>query len=134
MGADPSSAQRHVPPVPRSSVKPQLAPADSSFDNADQPGGVDAYMLRIILVAALLVSALALAKQNHWFEKTGIVGTCAGLAAPRGDDGQWWSCEQGVLTGFPTLKRDSCESRAVAAGRQVWRCSTPLVTTPGGIL
>jgi hypothetical protein len=91
-------------------------------------------MLRIIIVAVLIVSVLALAKHNHWFEKAGIVGTCAEVRAPHGDEAQWWSCQQGVLTGFPSLRRDSCEPRGVAAGRQVWRCPTPLVTEPGGIL
>jgi hypothetical protein len=91
-------------------------------------------MFRIILVAALIVAVLAVAKQNRWFERVGIVGTCSQLTPPRGDEAQWWTCKQGVLTGYPSLRRDSCDPRGTAAGRQVWRCPTPLVTTPGGIL
>ena len=91
-------------------------------------------MLKIFLVAALIVSVLALAKQNRWFEEAGIVGTCAEVQAPRGDDGQWWACKQGVLTGYPSLQRDSCDVKGVAAGKQVWHCPTPLTTAPGGIL
>jgi hypothetical protein len=90
-------------------------------------------MFRIILVAALIVSALALAKQNHWFEKAGIVGTCVEVAAPYGDEAQYWSCEQGVLTGFPSLRHNACDPHGVSAGRQLWRCPTPLVSAPGGI-
>jgi hypothetical protein len=91
-------------------------------------------MLKIIIVAVLIVSVLAVAKENRWFERAGIVGTCEEVAAPLGDYAQWWACEQGVLTGFPSLSRDSCDPRGLAAGRQVWRCPTRLVTAPGGIL
>ena len=91
-------------------------------------------MLKIILVAVLIAGTLALAKQNHWFERIGMVGTCTQLRAPSGDDGQWWSCKQGVLTGYPTLRKDGCAPKGTQGGQEVWRCPTPLATVPGGIM
>jgi hypothetical protein len=90
-------------------------------------------MFRILLVAAVIVSLLAFAKKNEWFERAGVVGTCTEIAAPRGDEAQWWSCKQGVLTGYPSLRRDSCDPQGTRSQRQFWRCTTPLTSSPGGL-
>jgi hypothetical protein len=88
-------------------------------------------MLKIILVAVLIAGTLALAKSNHWFERMGVLGSCTVLRSPRGDEGQWWACKQGVLTGYPVLRKDGCDPKGVQAGQEVWRCPAPLATVPG---
>ena len=88
-------------------------------------------MLKIILVAVLIAGSLALAKQNHWFERMGVLGSCTVLRSPRGDEGQWWACKQGVLTGYPVLRKDGCDPKGVQVGQEIWRCPAPLSTTPG---
>ena len=90
-------------------------------------------MLKFFLVAAFIAATLALAKQNDWFDRMGVVGTCTQLRAPRGDDAQWWACTQGVLTGFPALRKDGCDPKGLQNGQELWRCPTPLASTPGGV-
>jgi hypothetical protein len=90
-------------------------------------------LFKIALVGAALAAALFLLKQQHVFQRAGIVGSCQVVGAPAGEssEGQWWSCREGALTGFPSLIRDSCDRRFVRAGREVWYCPAPLERAPG---
>jgi hypothetical protein len=88
-------------------------------------------MIRPLLVAALIVATLALAKERHWFDRAGVVGSCEVIAGPWGDTGEWWSCHEGFLTGFPRLERDNCEFKGAFVGEEVWRCVVPLKHSPG---
>jgi hypothetical protein len=90
-------------------------------------------MLRIFIVGAAIVVALVVAKRDHWFERAGLVGSCRIVASPTGDSAQWWSCRQGVMTGYPVLSRQQCDNRGIALNREFWRCPTPLETTPGAV-
>jgi hypothetical protein len=83
-------------------------------------------MSRIVLVAALIVAALAFAKENHAFERAGIVHECNAISAPIGQDGHWAACKQGWLDGYPDLSIDSCERVGRSASREFWRCPAPL--------
>ena len=38
---------------------------------------------------------------------------------------------KGVLTGFPALESDGCDSIRIVQHEEVWRCPAPLVSTPG---
>jgi hypothetical protein len=86
-------------------------------------------MTRIVLVAVLIVATLAFAKQNHYFERSGIVHACTLVAAPAGQDGEWHSCRQGWLDGYPDLSMDSCDRMGRTADREYWRCPAPLATS-----
>lgn len=88
-------------------------------------------MLRLLLVAVLIVATLAVAKERNWFQHAGIVGSCTVVTGPFGDTGEWWSCREGFLTGFPRLERDNCEFRGAFVGEEVWRCAIPLRDSPG---
>ena len=88
-------------------------------------------MFKLILVAVGIVVALAVAKEERWFDRAGVVGSCEVIVAPFGDTGEWWSCSEGFLTGFPRLERDSCDLRGAFVGEEVWRCAIPLKRTPG---
>jgi hypothetical protein len=91
-------------------------------------------MLRILIVGAAIATALVFAKRDHWFERAGLVGTCR-LTQPgyANDTAQWWACRQGLLTGYPVLTRQQCDSTGVVLNREIWRCSTPLETAPGAV-
>ncbi len=91
-------------------------------------------MLRILFVGAAIVAALVVAKRDHWFERAGLVGNCR-LTRPlyTNDTAQWWSCRQGLLTGYPVLTRQQCDSQGFMLNREVWRCTTPLETAPGAV-
>lgn len=90
-------------------------------------------MLRIFFVGAAILAALVAAKREHWFARAGLIGTCHLAQAPFGDTAQWWSCRQGLITGFPVLTRQQCDSQGVTATREVWRCPTPLAQAPGAV-
>jgi hypothetical protein len=87
---------------------------------------------RIFLVFAAAATVLVLAKERHWFEQTGVLGSCTRAYAPPGDTGQWWSCEEGWLSGYPRLEKEGCRIERRPAAREVWRCPLPLTTAPSG--
>jgi hypothetical protein len=88
-------------------------------------------MLRIFFVGAAIVAVFVFAKRDHWLERAGLVGTCEITAAPAGDTAQWWSCREGLVSGYPMLTQENCDSRGVVAARELWRCPTPLTQIPG---
>ena len=88
-------------------------------------------MVRIIVVGLLIAAALGVAKQQDLFRKAGVVGSCQIGRAPIGDDSSWYACREGVLTGYPSLRRDNCTSESRTASYQYWRCPTPLAHVPG---
>jgi hypothetical protein len=83
-------------------------------------------LLKILFVALLIGAALVVAKQERLFEKAGLVGYCEVVRAPSGDDGEWHGCHEGVMTGYPTLFKDSCTIESRQAGVEYWRCPLPL--------
>ncbi len=84
-------------------------------------------MSRIVLAAAMIASILALAKNEHVLDRTGLLGSCAELAAPAPDGGQWLECRPGELTGYPDLSQDACTRGAMRGEVRYWRCPTALV-------
>jgi len=88
--------------------------------------------LKILLVAAFLAAALAVAKEASLFEKTGVVGSCEVVQSPTGDTSVWHACREGMLTGYPSLVRDSCTFESRRAGYEYWRCPAPLERGPLG--
>jgi len=90
-------------------------------------------MLRILMVGAAIAGAMIVAQKEHWLARAGLVGTCRVVSAPYGDTAQWWSCRQGVLTGFPVLTQHECDEHGIVLNREIWRCPTPLESAPGGV-
>lgn len=91
-------------------------------------------LFKIALVGAALATSLFLLKQQQVFQRAGIIGHCTVIGAPAGEasnNGQWWSCSEGGLTGYPSLIRDSCDSRYFRSGREIWYCPAPLERAPG---
>ena len=83
-------------------------------------------MSRIVLIAVLIVAFLAYAKEERYFERAGFVHNCVTVAAPAGQDGEWKSCEQGLLDGYPDLSLDACDRMGRTPDREFWRCPVPL--------
>ena len=90
-------------------------------------------LVKIGMVGAALFALLVVAKTEHWLARAGIVARCVSVQAPYGkaDDGQWWSCHEGLLTGLPTLERNQCTSEGFLGKNEIWYCPTPLESTPG---
>lgn len=83
---------------------------------------------RILIVLACLIGALALLQQQRAFDRAGVTGSCEEIRAPVADvrGTQWWSCKEGILTGYPSLIKDSCALIVPRGGRQIWRCPRPI--------
>jgi hypothetical protein len=83
---------------------------------------------KVVIAAALIVAALAAGKQNHVFERAGVVHECRAIAAPLGEeaDAHWQACKQGWLDGYPDLSLESCDRMGRTPGREFWRCPAPL--------
>lgn len=84
-------------------------------------------MSRIVFAAAMIASLLALAKNERVLDRTGLLGSCAALAAPAPQGGQWLECRPGKLTGYPDLSQDSCTRRGIRGEARYWICPTALV-------
>ena len=66
-------------------------------------------------------------------ERSGLLGRCSIVGAPLGQPsgGAWYLCKEGIMTGFPALEGDACESVGFVAKDEVWHCPAPLVSVPG---
>jgi hypothetical protein len=90
-----------------------------------------AMLLKIILFAALVGVGLYVAKSERVFERAGFVGYCQVVRGPAGDDGEWHGCKEGLMTGYPSLVKDSCTIEVRRNGIEYWRCPVPLARGPG---
>jgi hypothetical protein len=88
-------------------------------------------LAKIVLAGVAVVCVLVLAQQQNWFERAGITGHCTAAATPPGGTGQWWSCREGKLTGYPVLPEDKCDTNGYVGNSQIWRCTTPIADAPG---
>jgi hypothetical protein len=106
----------------------------SSLDRFEPIARIRSRMLRIIIVGVAIAAALFAAKRDRWFERAGLVGNCH-LTQPGyiGDTAQWWSCRQGLITGYPVLARQQCDSTGFVLNRELWRCTVPIETAPGAV-
>jgi hypothetical protein len=83
-------------------------------------------LIKIAIVAAVIAGLLAVAKQQLWFERVGLLAQCTEInrpfssGAPAG--GQWWTCREGALSGLPNLRRDHCDSKGISGGTELWYC------------
>lgn len=85
-------------------------------------------LVKIVLIAALIGAGLAVAKEQRFFERAGLVGYCEVVRAPAGDDGQWHGCHEGLMTGYPSLIKDSCTIESRSPKVEFWRCPVPLTS------
>ena len=86
-------------------------------------------MFRYGLAAALTVSGVAFAHNQHVLDRSGLLGSCTALTAAGPNEGQWLACRPGTLTGYPDLSRDACTSRGMRGDVRYWLCPTSLVAS-----
>jgi hypothetical protein len=84
-------------------------------------------MSRIVFVAAMIASVLALGRHERVLDRSGLLGSCSALAAPAPQGGQWLECRPGKLSGYPDLSQDSCTRRGMRGDARYWICPTALV-------
>ncbi len=89
-------------------------------------------LIKIAMVGATIALLMAVARDQHWAQRAGVVGRCAATPPARSSPGgSWYVCEQGILNGFPNLEEDACQSVGIVQHREVWSCIKPLESLPG---
>jgi hypothetical protein len=89
-------------------------------------------LLKIAMLGVAIIALMAIARDQRWPQRSGVVGTCYATAAPHSQPGgSWYACKQGVLSGFPNLEADSCTSPGIVEHQQIWHCNVPLASLPG---
>jgi hypothetical protein len=79
-------------------------------------------MFRIVFVGVLIAAAMIVTKQDQVLQRAGLLGSCAVVAPPSGQDGDWHACKEGKLSGAPDLSLNSCTSAGYVGTVQYWRC------------
>ena len=88
-------------------------------------------LVKIAMVGIAIVILMAVAKDQKWAQRAGLTGTCHTVRAPTSTpEGAWYACKQGILTSFPSLDSQACESVGILQHQEVWRCEQVLVSLP----
>ena len=89
-------------------------------------------LVKIAMVGVAIAVLMGVAQNQRWPQRAGVVGRCV-VTQPLSSspDGTWYTCKQGILTGFPNLEVDSCRSAGIVRHQEVWTCTAPLVSLPG---
>ncbi len=89
-------------------------------------------LLKIALVGTAIVALMVVAQNQRWPQRAGIVGVCNAIPAPHSSaDSRWYSCSEGLLSGYPSLGGDRCVTTGIVQAREVWQCDEALVSLPG---
>lgn len=83
-------------------------------------------VLRFVILAALVATALAVVQRQEVLQNAGLIGHCSEIATPAGQEGVWHECLSGKLTGTPGLSLTSCTRMSHTKDRDVWRCPVAL--------
>jgi hypothetical protein len=83
-------------------------------------------MFRIVFVGVLIAAAMIVIKQDRVLERAGLLGSCATVAPPAGQDGDWHACKEGKLSGAPDLSLNSCTKAGYVGMVAYWRCPAPV--------
>jgi len=91
-------------------------------------------LLKILVVGALLVGAMAAIRDGRVLRDAGLLSTCTPVTVNGKADPTVLSCSKGRLDGFPDMTPKSCNLIAVHPNREYWRCEAPVVSsqTPKG--
>ena len=91
-------------------------------------------LLKIIVIGALLVGAMAVIRDGSVLRDAGLLSSCSTVTLDGEQDPTLLSCSKGRLDGWPNMTGQSCNLIAVHPSRQYWRCAAPVVSsqTPKG--
>ena len=86
-------------------------------------------LLKILVVGAVLIGAMAAIKDGRVLRDAGLLSSCSATAVNSHDGPTVMSCSKGRLDGFPDLTNKSCTLIGVRAHRELWRCDAPVVSS-----
>jgi hypothetical protein len=85
--------------------------------------------IKIAAITVLVGALMAVLADGRLLARAGLVGHCASVSTPAGDEGSWQACEPGKLEGRPNLTDKSCVSRGIQGNAEYWRCEAPIVAS-----
>jgi hypothetical protein len=83
------------------------------------------------MVAVMVVALMVAIKDGRATRKLGLTGSCAAVATPAGQTGNWERCVRGKLEGAPDLSRHGCTSAGRVRSAEYWRCPAQIGAAPG---
>lgn len=86
-------------------------------------------LLKILVVGAVLVGAMAAIKQGTVLRDAGLLSKCSTVTLNGRQEPTMLSCSKGRLDGFPDLSAKACNLISVHPNREYWRCETPVVSS-----
>jgi hypothetical protein len=91
-------------------------------------------LLKILVVGALLVGAMAVIRDGRVLKDAGLLSRCSAVTVSGKQDPTLLSCSKGRLDGWPNMTNQSCNLISVHPRHQYWRCQAPVVSsqTPQG--
>ena len=87
------------------------------------------YLSKILLAGALVVAMMVVVKDGRVLSHARLLSSCVQVAEGGEQDPALQVCRKGRLDGYPDLRNKSCVPLATVAGRQTWRCPTPVVAS-----
>lgn len=91
-------------------------------------------LLKIFIVGALLIGAMAAIKDGRVLRDAGLLSSCSPVTVNGRSEPTVLSCTKGRLDGYPDLTNKACTLVSVHPTLEYWRCQTPIVSsqTPNG--
>ena len=91
-------------------------------------------LLRILIVGAVLIGAMAAIRDGRVLRDAGLLSSCTVATVNGKVEPTVMSCSKGRLDGYPDLTNKSCRLISVTSSNEFWRCETPIVSsqTPNG--
>lgn len=86
-------------------------------------------LLKILLIGALAVGAMAVIKQGTVLRDAGLLSSCKVATLNGKYDPTVMSCSKGRLDGYPDLTDKSCTLTTVRGKQEYWRCEVPIVSS-----
>ncbi|HEU5477362.1 MAG TPA: hypothetical protein VFU64_05975 [Gaiellaceae bacterium] len=89
-------------------------------------------LLKILVVGALLIGAMAVIRDGTVLRDAGLLSSCHAVTVDGRYDPTALSCTKGRLDGFPDMTTKSCHLVSVHGKTQYWRCDAPVVSSRTG--
>lgn len=89
-------------------------------------------LLKILVVGALLIGAMAVIRDGTVLRDAGLLSSCNAVAVNGRADPTMLSCSKGRLDGFPDMTTKSCHLISTRRSHEYWRCDAPVVSSQTG--
>jgi hypothetical protein len=86
-------------------------------------------LLKILIVGALAIGAMAAIRNGTILRDAGLLSSCRAVTVNGNYDPTTLSCSKGRLDGFPDMTPKSCHLISTRPKRQYWRCDAPVVSS-----